>query len=161
MKAAVKVSRRSRNSQRTKQFFKPEQKEEILQLHKEGKKPKEIAQIFQTTARHIRDIVKSLNPNIASEFTEEEEILLIKLYNEGITKEWELKKLYFKNKMPYMVRNKIKTLINKGILTFIPPAAPVKVGKVESLDISFFQDNSQIPIFPEIDMEVDISNYFI
>ena len=102
---------------RKKQFLNREQKEKIKELKNCGKTPKEIAIIFNTTPRHIRDVLRSMSPDISNKFTEEEEMLLIQLLQNGNSNEWTLKKYFFQNKMPYTIRNKIKTLKNRGIIT--------------------------------------------
>ena len=119
---------------RKKVFLNKEQRDKIQELKQYGKTPKEIAIMFNTTPRHIRDVLRSLNPNITKDFTEEEEKLLIELCQNGNYKEWELKKNFFQNKMPYMIRNKIKTLRSKGILQIAQPM------KIEYPTIDFFND---------------------
>ena len=102
---------------RKKQFLNREQKEKIKELKSCGKTPKEIAVIFNTTPRHIRDVLRSMSPDISNKFTEEEEMLLVHLIQNGNYNEWTLKKHFFQNKMPYTIRNKIKTLKKRGVIT--------------------------------------------
>ena len=108
-----------------KKFFTSAEKAEIKRLRETGLNSKEIAEIFKTTPRHIRDLLRYLNKDYNPNFTQEEDNKLIKYYNTGITKEWALRE-YFPNKLPYMIRNRIRSLLKKGVIrqgdTFQPPS---------------------------------------
>ena len=141
----------SKSGKNTKKFFKLNEKQEIFELYQSGKKIKEISKEFHTSDRHIRDIVKQMKPNMSKHFTKEEEEYLINLYNEGITKEWQLRN-YFQNKLPYTIRNKIKTLLNKKIISERPK--PVVVVPEKENNICFYDINT-------LDVEISLDDEFI
>ena len=82
-------------------------------------KTKDIAEIFRISPRQVSTVIRESKRCQTNKFTREEEEKIIQLYREGITKEFDIAKL-IPSKAPWMIRNRIKMLLRKGLLQKYP-----------------------------------------
>ena len=130
-----------------KRFFTAQEKEKIKDLREQGLPVKQIAETFGTSPRHIRDILKSTKKEYQNQFTEEEDRLLMSYYQSGFTKEWKLQK-FFPNKLPYMIRNRIRTLKHRNILG--DPQNTTPITPIEKSPNHIIQSSEPVYIPPPI-----------
>ena len=98
-----------------KNFLSADDKENIDRLIKENKTSDEIAKILNFSHRQVRTYMKQRDLKQTNRFTVEEDILILFLYNNGITKEAKIAK-HIPSKAPWMIRNRLRKMSKDHML---------------------------------------------
>ena len=101
----------------SKHFLSKQDKRKLIFLYKKGFTYKEIGKQLGATTRQIKEHVRRFEKNIIKNFTPEEDQIIREKYLSGMVKEWQIW-AYIPNKEPYMIRNRIKTLLKKNLMYY-------------------------------------------
>ena len=102
--------------QKPSKFLTDEQKQQIIAFSAQKLKMSEIATKLNISARQVRTVIAENKRGKSQKFTKDEDLMIIMLFNRGITKECEMIK-YIPSKAAWMVRNRIALLKRKGIIS--------------------------------------------
>ena len=146
----------------TKHFLSKQDKQNLIFLYQKGFKFREIAKKIGSTTRQVKEHIRRYENKIVNKFSPEEDAIIISKYQEGITKEWQLLQ-FIPTKEPYMIRNRIKSLIRKGLINndlVVPMKSfqlvnPVNDSGYQSLDLPVLHPLE----FPDPMFEIDGCQY--
>ena len=99
----------------TKRFLTKLEKQKLIELYEKGFKLRDIAKNIGSSTRQVKEHVRRYENNIVKKFTPEEDDIIRAKYLAGMTKEWQIW-TFIPNKEPYMIRNRIKTLLRKNLM---------------------------------------------
>ena len=99
----------------TKHFLTKEDKVKLIALYQEGRKFRDIAREIGSSTRQVKETVRRFENNVVKKFTPEEDQIIREKYLSGMTKEWQIW-TFIPNKEPYMIRNRIKSLLRKNLM---------------------------------------------
>ena len=133
-------------------FKTKEEIDRIAELNAKGYSPSVISAMLGISERAVKDKLSEINKGQTNEWTDDERETLIRLYQNGIRKPSSFKP-FLEHKADWMIRNKIKKLVKKGVLK--PDQTPAQYS-LPKTDIPSYQDNS-LSLMERAELETELN----